>query len=206
MVSIGESESMNALIYDIEIVNGVPYSGEQRTPGITYCEGWHDHANMGISVIGCYDYAEDRTRVFCGDNRQAFANLCKERDLLIGFNSIRFDNAVIGVTPDWGTIPEEKCYDLLREIWAAAGLGPEFDKTTHANYGLDAMCEANFNTRKTGHGALAPVLWQRGQIGEVIDYCLNDIKLTRQLFEQVITTGELKSPRGGMLRLRVPSV
>lgn len=194
---------MNAIIYDIEIVNAIPNRDGTREDGIVYCGGWHDHAGMGVSVIGVYDYTEDRYRVFCRDNFPIFEEACKGK-MLVGFNSIPFDNAVISA--DLGVaLPEDHCYDILRETWAAAGLGPKFDFKTHGGYGLDAMCKANFGTKKSGNGALAPVLWQRGQIGEVIDYCLNDVRLTKQLFDQVLSGRPLKNPNGGRdLNLRNP--
>lgn len=40
---------MNALIYDIEIVKGIPDKKKTMLEGIEYCAGWEDHANMGIS-------------------------------------------------------------------------------------------------------------------------------------------------------------
>lgn len=197
---------MKALIYDIEIVNAVPVRREPRHEGIKYCEGWHDHANMGVSVIGCYDYAEDRYRVFCEDNKEAFFAAADAADVLVSFNGIAFDNQVIRCC--WSSAdfqPSEKCYDLLVEIWAASGLGPSFVYPSHAGFGLDAVCAANFGTRKTGHGALAPVDWQRGRIGNVIDYCLNDVRLTKQLFDHVLAGNPLKCPKtGAALSMRSP--
>ena len=197
---------MNALIYDIEIVKAVPSPYSHHEKGIKYCSGWSDHARMGISVIGCYDYADQRTRVFCADNFSAFVERARHSGtLLVGFNSIRFDNAVIAATIN-ETFAEDACYDILRETWIAAGIGPEFQRGTHGGYGLDAMCEKNFGTKKSGNGALAPVLWQQGKIGEVIDYCLNDVRLTKQLFDRVLEGVALASPKDDRpLTLRVPA-
>jgi len=201
---------MNALIYDIEIVNAVPDRVAPRQEGITYCSGWTDHGNMGVSVIGCYDYAEERYRVFCEDNHAEFAMLCKARDQLVGFNSAAFDNAVLCATYPrfdwaWHDDPPGRCYDLLVEIWAASGLGPRFTCPSHAGFGLDVMCAATFGAHKTGHGALAPVDWQRGRIGSVIDYCLNDVRLTKLLFDRALQGAAVKCPKtGNDLMLRAP--
>jgi len=199
------------LIYDIEIVKAIPPKNPQGPydEGIQYCAGWQDHANMGVSVIGAYDYVENRSRVFCADNIGEFAMLCKERTPLVGFNSIAFDNAVLCKTYpqfDYAWHEDERCYDLLREIWVAAGLGPTFKYPSHVGYGLDAVCERNFGTRKSGDGALAPVLWQRGDVGTVIDYCLNDVWLTKQILDKVLADGTLVSPKdGSLLTLRRPT-
>lgn len=186
----------SALVYDLEIVRAVPSRKEPRLDGIEYCAGWQDHQHMGISVIGVYDFFIGHYRVFCADNWGEFLDLCAARDFLVGFNSIPFDNAVIAATlgVNLNALYPEKCYDLLREIWVADGLGPDFVYPTHAGYGLDAVCQANFGSRKTGHGAVAPVLWQQGKIGQVIDYCLNDVRLTCQLFKRAIRGPRILSP------------
>jgi len=191
---------MEALIYDIEIVKAIPNKDGSKLAGIEYCAGWQDHANMGVATLCAYDYKDDRYRVFCKDNLADFIELAKDR-MPVGFNNIAFDSKVLNaVTP----FDETGQYDLLVEIWAACGLGPTFNFKTHGGFGLDIMCETNFGTKKTGHGALAPVDWQRGNIGAVIDYCLNDIKLTKQLFDEVLAGRDIKNPKGGTLMLRCP--
>ena len=193
---------LSILVYDIEIVKGICPVNEAPIPGIEYCEGWHDHAGMGISVINAYDYYEDRYRCFCEDNFDAFQELVEDREVICGFNSIRFDNAVCEANGI--EVPELKSYDILREMWLSAGLGAEFNRTTHRNYGLDKTGEVNLGQNKTGHGALAPVQWQRGEIGKVIDYCLGDVWITKRLLDLILIRQELISPADGMTMLRMP--
>ena len=197
--------NMTAIIYDCEIIKAVPPNdGVGRMQGIEYCEGWRDFANMGVSVTGVYDYGERRYRVFCKDNLAELAKLIAERDLCVGFNSIPFDNALL-LASQWPTPPAEKSYDLLRETWLADGLGPEFKYPSHIGYSLDQICEGNFGMRKSGNGAFAPVLWQQGRIGEVIDYCLNDVRMTKAFFDCVMRGDTITSPVTGKdLLLRIP--
>ncbi len=184
------------LIYDIEIKKAIPERNGNRIPGIEYCDGWDDHANMGIACIGAYDYQEARYRVFCDDNRDEFLDLLPHRTL-IGFNNINFDNAVLATTygRDLGPDSDLKFYDILQEIWKACGFGTEFNASTHAGYGLDACCKANFHTGKTGYGGTAPVQWQQGKIGAVIDYCLNDVFLTKQIMDSILEKGGIINPK-----------
>ena len=198
---------MNALIYDIEILAAVPPKDPaERKRGVQYCQGWKDFAGMGISCIGAYDYKDDRYRVFTRGNFSEFSKLCEDRDLLVGFNSIAFDNEVIAAFFNEARIQESKCYDILREVWIASSLGIHFNYPSHAGFSLDACCKENFGTFKTGNGATAPADWQAGQYGKVIDYCVNDVKLTKQLFDMVLAKTPIKSPKdsGKMLTLRVP--
>lgn len=182
------------LIYDVEIKKAIQKKNEQKKEGVEYCGGWDDHANMGISVVCVYDCKTNMVRVFTDSNKDVFWELVDKRDLLIGFNNIGFDNKVLNAC--WGkSIPDEKCYDILVEIWAGLGLGSKFNYSTHGGYGLDACCEVNFNISKSGHGALAPIDWQLGKIGDVVDYCLNDVQLTRQLLGRIIRDGYIRNPK-----------
>lgn len=206
---------MNYLIYDLEIKKAIPPRDGALIEGIEYCAGWSDHANMGIAVLCAYSSWDDRYRVFCDDNFDEFFTLCNQAEALVGFNNKAFDDQVIlktypgeqaGTTGDslsqWASLPR---YDLLVETWLASGLGPTFQYPTHAGYGLDAICLTNFNEGKTGNGALAPVDWQQGRIGKVIDYCLSDVRLTKKLFEHVLNDKPIKSPvREEYLWLRNP--
>jgi len=197
------------LIYDIEIAKAIQGKNEQIIAGVEYCGGWNDHANMGISCICAYDYKEDRYRVFMEENLIAFSILAKTRHTLIGFNNIGFDNKVISANgrflPD--TFPDLKSYDILREIWIGAGLGPTFEYPSHTGYGLDAVIRANFPgcIGKTGHGASAPVLFQDKCYGDLIDYCLTDVWLTKKLMDLILDKGEIICPKtGDTLRIRKP--
>ena len=147
------------LIYDCEIIKAIQGKNEELRQGIEYCQGWRDFENMGISCIGAYDYEEDRYRVFCADNFADFQSLVDGHDVIVGFNSIGFDNKLCAANAI--LVPDEKSYDILVEVWLAAGLGPLFEYPSHIGFGLDAICQANFGQKKTGHGAVAPVQWQQ---------------------------------------------
>lgn len=178
------------LVYDIEIVKAVPSRREHRIEGIAYCGGWYDKANMGVAVIGAYDALTDRYRVFTEGNFDEFESLAKARRVC-GFNSIAFDDVVCA----HAGITVKTDYDLLQELWVAAGLGREFVYPTHMGFGLDATAKAHGHEGKTGYGGYAPVHWQRGHYGKVIDYCLEDVRLTAELIRTVDKIGGLKDPR-----------
>lgn len=192
------------IIFDCEIIKGILGKGEVPLPGIEYCGGWRDFEGMGISVIGAYDYRTDRYRAFCADNFGQFLDLVNGADMVIGFNSLGFDNPLCRANGI--EVPENKSWDLLAEIWAGAGLSREFQYPSHLGFGLDACSAANFGTQKSGHGATAPVDWQRGRVGRVIDYCLDDVRLTKNLVDRVMACGFLVDPRdqGRVIRISLP--
>ena len=166
----------------------------------------------------------DRYRVFMPDTFDRAVELFSEHDLIAGFNHKRFDNLLmkqyLGIdlerrvkvpvissgAGDNGNLQfaddrewaVRRHYDVLEQIWLAKGLDPNrFDFKTHGGVGLDAVCEKNFGFKKTGSGANAPFLWLAGRRGEVVDYCLNDVWLTKRLVYEVIFGGELIDPTSG---------
>lgn len=188
------------LIYDVEIKHGVLGKNEEPVEGIQYCNGWNDFEGMGIAVIGAYDYQENAYRVFCEDNLNDFESLVNTHidigNPIIGFNSLKFDNPLVrahGIL-----VPDHYSYDLLVEIWAAAGLGPTFNRETHMGFSLDECIRANFpEYGKMGSGAKAPVMWQQGKVGAVIDYCLSDVWLTKMLVDRVSMGLDITNPKDG---------
>jgi len=185
-------------LYDTEIIRGVLKDGEERLEGIEYCDGWGDHANMGVSVIGGYDYATARFRVFMADNFDDFVKLAGERTM-IGFNSVRFDDRVCKANG----LEVETHYDLLDELKQGIPHG-----STWKGLSLDNLSKINFGASKTGHGALAPVLWQQGKVAQVVDYCLEDVRLLKLLIDRVLNLGFVLDPRegfeDGIIRVQTP--
>jgi len=187
-------QGLAPLVYDLEIVRAIPPRPPgKQIAGIEYCKGWDDHENMGISVLCAYDYATDRFRVFTAENLLEFEELAANRIPLVGFNNIRFDNKVIRANGI--KIADMASYDLLREMWNAARLDPDKFSPSHGGFSLDKTAEVNLGHKKTGSGELAPVLWQENRIGEVIDYCLEDVRLTRNLFDRILDQGYLRNPK-----------
>ena len=202
---------MKAIVYDLEIEKAICGKGEEYLPDIQYCNGWHDHSGMGISVLGCYNYATDEYRVFCEDNLHKFLELVDESDYVVGFNSARFDRkvvqAVLNCAESHADVFVRKDYDILAEMWVSSGLDPDkFYYKTHGGFSLDDTCAANGLAPKRLNGALAPIMWQRGQRGTVIDYCLDDVIKTKKLFDAIMRDGSLYNPKipGTILSMRRP--
>lgn len=189
----------DAVVYDCEIVRCVPKRDEPRDPNLAYCEGWHDRAGMGISVIGAIDLRDWTPHVFLADNFADFVALTREVEQLVGFNSVNFDDPLCQAHG----LDIHTTYDLKLEVFAAANAA-KARLTGEGRAGgrtLDELARANLGTAKSlPSGAVAPILWQQGKYGEVIRYCLNDVRLTAGL---VCLLPELIDPATGrVLTLR----
>ncbi len=181
---------MNIVIYDLEIKKAILGRGEKPIPGIEYCGGWTDYKGMGVSVLEAYNTVDQMYYTFLDDNIKGFQELIDKADCVAGYNNISFDNNVVAAQGI--NIPDVKNYDLMREALKGAGYG---DQTTRmAGYKLDTFCEVNLGAHKTEDGAMAPVMWQRGQFGRVIQYCRWDTRLTVDLIKKVCKERFLLDP------------
>lgn len=185
------------IVYDAEIKKAIRSKSEDLIPGIEYCGGWKDYGGMGISCMGVYDSWMDQYRVFCDDNIQEFKDIMLiDSFVKVGFNNIGFDDNLIIANNI--QINQETHYDILRQVWIASGLAPTFEYPSHTGFGLDAIVKSNFKGEgKIGHGEIAPVDYQNGNFGSLIDYCINDVRLTVKLLRQILNTGFLICPKTG---------
>lgn len=190
---------MTLVIYDTEIRHGVSTRDNPREPGYRYAKNWTDFAGMGIACICAYDVIEAQYRVFLEDNFSAFESLVDQRDAVLGFNNWRFDDRLL--RENGVRLPREKSLDLAAAIWRAAGIP---DGEHPRGLSLNACCESHGLATKNGNGADAPQDFQDGRIGRVIDYCLNDVRCTLQLYRYIERAGGLIDPRNGSwLNVRV---
>lgn len=184
---------MKLLVYDAEIVNAIPERGTPPLEGINYCKGWTDYFGMGVSVVCAYAW-DQGYRIFLKDNFAAFRELAEAPDTLcIGYNNRSFDDRLLEQALAINIAPN-RSWDLLRAIRVARGVSPG----SVGGPTLDALCRANFLPGKTGSGAFAPLLWQKGKCGQVVDYCLNDVIQLKKLVELVIA-GRLRDPDSGRI-------
>lgn len=209
------------LMYDCEIINLIMNVREPIDRRYSYCGGWRDFEGMGISVVGTwrnYDLRYHRERCITLPRPlgkyEAFVNssnviglslfalyefdylqrLLWGADVVVGFNSIAFDDKLMCANG----LEVTTTYDLLCETRIAVGQPPHYTRgVTTGGYSLANLAQANGMT-KTGTGALAPMLWQDGKKQQVIDYCLNDVKLLHDLYWRK-QNGMLRDPVSGKL-------
>lgn len=172
-------------VFDLEI----------KRPIEMLSNGWNSHNEMGISCLCLYDYFTGRYRVFDDHSALDCLAIIKHYDLVVGYNTVNFDWKVVNSnwykpTLDGGRTSKD--FDILREIWISKGLNPDvFVGKTHGGVKLDDVAFETIGMRKTLDGALAPKLFQQGRIAECIDYCLEDVRIEKTLFEFVVANGHV---------------
>lgn len=138
----------------------------------TFADVENDYSKFRISVIGVYFYETDSYESF---EEQELARLwprLEKADRIIGYNSIGFDLPIMNnyYAGDFLKFPN---LDLLAEIKKALGFRLK----------LDDVAGACVGHRKSGHGLQAIEWWKQGEIEKIKEYCLNDVRVTKEVYE-----------------------
>ena len=127
------------------------------------------------------------------------ADLLESCPHLVTFNGIGFDIPVIEGILD-RKIPLSYHFDLLSLIWEALN-----DKrASKRGYTLNDVAHRTLGRGKRGSGTHAPALAEDGHFGELFEYCLQDVLLTRELAQFVQQHGGIIDVNGEVLPLPVP--
>lgn len=146
---------------------------------------YSDPRKLGISVVGIYDYADGLFKSFTEEELPALYPLLEHASCIIGYNSNHFDLAVLaGYYP--GDLKQFRTFDLLEDIKNIFG----------RRLALADVVRATLGKHKSGHGLAAIQLYKEGKFDELIKYCLDDVALTKELFEYGSHHGEIFYPNG----------
>lgn len=173
------SKFANIIVFDIETIGNI------STPNFV--------DEMQITVVGVYNYAKDEYKIYFLEELSELEADLKQANLLVGFNNDHFDTPILNkyFNLDLFSIAS---FDILREFRAKTG----------KRLGLDAIASMTLGSSKSGTGSNAMLLYQEGKLQELADYCLNDVKLTKDIFEYCILKQHLIYPsKDGWLRLKV---
>jgi len=160
--------TLDTLVFDIETSNFF------TDPDV----GWDNFNALKISVVGVYSYLQDRSFCFEEHEMEKLAELFHDARRIVGFSMNRYDVPVLnnyfqrlqGGGPNLWAMER---VDLLEEIELAMG----------QRISLSRLSEANLGIKKDRHGSEAITLYREGRIEELKEYCLKDVKLTKELYD-----------------------
>lgn len=143
--------------------------------------GWKNFKQLEASVACAYDSRTDKFLTYRESELGALAELCKER-LIIGYNVIGFDLPILekyGVPP----VSELDVFDIMIDFHNVSGW--KFVK-------LEKIAQATLGVGKSADGLMAVEWWKTGEIDKIIEYCLQDVKVTRDVFLHGLNKGFLE--------------
>ena len=135
--------------------------------------GGRNPAELGVSVVGTYFYENDAYVCFEEARISELEQKLSTAERIIGFNIRRFDFPVLQ--------PYLKRIDLARmEI---LDILDDLEKTLGHRVSLQSVASATLGVGKSGSGLDAIHYYRSGEIEKLKKYCLDDVRLTKEIYE-----------------------
>lgn len=135
---------------------------------------------LKISVCGIYDYSTEKYQIFREYEIPKLATILQTADQIIGYNIKDFDFEVLRPYLNFD-IHQVPYFDILEEI----------DKVLGHRVKLEDVAKATLGAGKSGSGRDALVLFKQGRFDDLGKYCLDDVKITKKLYDYAATNSKL---------------
>ena len=168
---------MKKIVFDIE------------TKNIFQDVGSSDPVDLDISLVGLYDYETNAYSSFLQEDFPKLWDILDKADLLITFNGDHFDIPLLNKyykKDRRGDLGKIRSLDLLKEIRNSYGRRMK----------LTQIAEGTFGIGKSGDGLEAVAWWRNGEIEKIRKYCLEDVKITKEVYEYAMKNKKLMFKEG----------
>jgi DEAD/DEAH box helicase domain-containing protein len=166
---------MNIIFFDIE------------TRNIFSDVGKADPTLLDISVVCTYESTSGEYKSFLQEDLPQLWPIIEKADMLVTFNGDHFDIPLLNKYYS-GDLTKIRSLDLLKEVRKSLGF----------RVGLGNIAEATLGHGKSGHGLEAVEWWKKGEIDKIIKYCIEDVKVTKEIFDYAVANKTLKYKEGGV--------
>ena len=164
---------MDTLVFDIETQNFF------TDPDV----GWDNYAALKISVVCVYSFKQDKYFSFEENEMEACAELFASASTIIGFSMNRYDVPVLNhYFQRLGKLPSGKYAPKVWEM-ERIDLLDEIELVIRDRVSLSRLAEANLGEKKDLHGSAAIAMYREGKMAELKEYCLKDVRLTKELYD-----------------------
>lgn len=151
--------------------------------------GSNEPSALDISVVCIHDSEDDQYKSFLEKDLNKLWPIFESADMLVSWNGDHFDVPILNKYYP-GDLTRIKSLDLMKEVQAVIG----------RRIKLDTVAEATLGVNKSGGGSDAINWWREGKFQQVIDYCIDDVKLTKQIYDYAMANGILKYKDYGKLK------
>ena len=143
--------------------------------------GKADPTLLDLSVVYAHDSETGDYLTYTQEELLNLWPILEKADMLIGYNSDHFDIPILNKYYP-GDLTRIKSLDILKEIKKSLG----------RRIRLNLVAEGTLGRKKTGNGLEAVVWWKNGEIDKIKKYCIEDVKITKELYEYALKNGVLK--------------
>ncbi len=160
---------MREITFDIETANAFPTLSR------------NDLSRMELAVVAIHDSVTDEYSSYSKEELGKLWPIIETADVLIGYNSNSFDIPLLNFYYP-GDLTQIRSLDLLVEVQNALG----------RRLRLQSLAEGTLKAKKSGDGLQSVKWWQEGLYDKVREYCIDDVRLTRKLYDYALEHGALK--------------
>jgi DEAD/DEAH box helicase domain-containing protein len=126
---------------------------------------------LGVSVGVAYRYDRDEFLIVTEEDVSVLVDLLLEADLVVGYNLRGFDYEVLRAYTD-ENLQKLPTLDLMFDLEQRLGFRPK----------LDSVASATLGEGKIADGMQALEWWRQGEIDKIVEYCREDVRVTRDLY------------------------
>ncbi len=151
--------------------------------------GKADPVMLDISVVCIYDSETEQYSSYLQEDLPKLWPVIEKADMIITFNGDHFDIPLLNKYYN-GDLTKIKSLDILKEIK---------NKLGH-RVGLALVAQGTLGTSKSGHGLEAIEWWKKGELDKIIKYCIDDVKITKDIYDFAMKYKKLKFKDGLEIR------
>lgn len=165
---------MKILTFDIETTNTFDEVGSPNA------------ADLDLAVVCVHDSETDEMTSYFKEDLGKLWPLMEQADMLVTFNGDHFDIPLLNKYYA-GDLTQIKSLDLLVEIRKSLG----------RRIKLDDIASATLGESKSADGLQSIVWWRQGKIDDVVNYCKQDVKVTKNVYDFAMQNGHLLYVKDG---------
>ena len=152
--------------------------------------GWGNIHDMKLAVGVVWDSCEQEYFSYQENTALQLVEKLQTADLVVGFNVKKFDYGVLQPYADFD-LDEITTFDMLIDV----------NKKLGHRLSLNHLAENTLNAEKSADGLVSLQWYKEGKIDKIIEYCKQDVEITRDLFLYGESHGYVKySTRSGLAK------
>jgi len=152
--------------------------------------GWGNIHDMKLAVGVVWDSCEQEYFSYLEGAASQLVKKLQTADLVVGFNVKKFDYGVLQPYADFD-LDEITTFDMLIDV----------NKKLGHRLSLNHLAENTLNAEKSADGLVSLQWYKEGKIDKIIEYCKQDVAITRDLFLYGESHGCVKySTRSGVVK------
>ena len=133
--------------------------------------GWGNIHDMNLAVGVVWDSCEQEYFSYQENTALQLVEKLQTADLVVGFNVKKFDYGVLQPYADFD-LDEITTFDMLIDV----------NKKLGHRLSLNHLAENTLNAEKSADGLVSLQWYKEGKIDKIIEYCKQDVEITRDLF------------------------